>query len=304
MDDDKTIIDSTNNKNRNDSGIPVNEKTKRKEKVISKKRVAGIAAGGAVLGAAGAAIPFFAFGKDTVSSASHTVPTEEEYSPDETPGTQDVPAEPVGVDPASNGTSDLPVASCVTDGMTFNEAFAAAREEVGPGGIFYYHGHAHGTYYESEWNSMTQDEKEEYWSAVQHTHEHHSPSYDENTEQQDLELVDAEELPYMYIVDANGNDMVDAIFDLEHDGVGDVLMVDIEVENGDIVSVSDTYVGEFHLDQWNLNINDDDDLYDNDYDLVVNDDQEYAYNDYDYSANTDLDDDIYIENDIDTSDMI
>ena len=50
----------------------------------------------------------------------------------------------------------------VSDSMSFGEAFAAARAEVGPGGVFYWHGGVYGTYYADEWNAMTAEDKQEY----------------------------------------------------------------------------------------------------------------------------------------------
>lgn len=67
---------------------------------------------------------------------------------------------------------DLEVADNVDDSMSFNEAFAAARHDVGAGGIFVWRGHSYGTYYESEWNAMSAEEKNQYWANVHHTTEH------------------------------------------------------------------------------------------------------------------------------------
>lgn len=64
---------------------------------------------------------------------------------------------------------DLDVATGIDDSMSFNEAFAAARDEVGAGGIFVWHGNTYGTYYAEEWNSMSADDKEQYWANVHHT---------------------------------------------------------------------------------------------------------------------------------------
>ena len=50
----------------------------------------------------------------------------------------------------------------VNDDMSFNEAFNAAREEVGPGGVFYWHGGVYGTYSEDEWDDMTDEEKSDF----------------------------------------------------------------------------------------------------------------------------------------------
>lgn len=57
---------------------------------------------------------------------------------------------------------DIAVATGVTDDMSFNEAFAAARAEVGPGGAFEWHGNVYGTYYANEWNAMSPQERNEF----------------------------------------------------------------------------------------------------------------------------------------------
>jgi hypothetical protein len=56
--------------------------------------------------------------------------------------------------------------------MSFNEAFATAREETGPGGYFYYHGGWYGTYYKNEWEQFSPEYKEAYSTyPVQHHEE-------------------------------------------------------------------------------------------------------------------------------------
>ena len=65
--------------------------------------------------------------------------------------------------------NDMDVATDVNDSMSFNEAFAAARQEVGAGGLFVWHGHTYGTYYANEWNAMSAEEKDQYWADVYHT---------------------------------------------------------------------------------------------------------------------------------------
>lgn len=64
---------------------------------------------------------------------------------------------------------DMKVATGVDDSMSFNEAFAAAREEVGAGGIFVWHGKPYGTYYKDEWEAMSPEEINQYWADVHHT---------------------------------------------------------------------------------------------------------------------------------------
>ncbi len=58
------------------------------------------------------------------------------------------------------------VASGVTDDMSFSEAFATARHEVGAGGCFVWHGNVYGTYYANEWNAMTPDQRDEFVSST------------------------------------------------------------------------------------------------------------------------------------------
>lgn len=57
----------------------------------------------------------------------------------------------------------IQVATGVTDDMSFGEAFAAARAEVGPGGCFEWHGNVYGTYTAEEWNDMSAAEQNQ-WS--------------------------------------------------------------------------------------------------------------------------------------------
>lgn len=89
------------------------------------------------------------------------------------------------------------VVSGVNDNMSFNEAFAAARSEVGAGGCFVWHGNVYGTYYASELNAMSPAQRDEFvsqstgadtshphatyahHSAASHTEQHVSPEKEE-----------------------------------------------------------------------------------------------------------------------------
>lgn len=61
--------------------------------------------------------------------------------------------------------SALPVAQIHND-MSFGEAFAAARAEVGPGGVFIWHGGIYNTYTADEWNAMTPQQKNDFAHQV------------------------------------------------------------------------------------------------------------------------------------------
>ena len=54
----------------------------------------------------------------------------------------------------------------VEQDQSFGHAFAEARAEVGPGGVFYWHGGIYGTYYADEWNSMSRAEKNDFAQQV------------------------------------------------------------------------------------------------------------------------------------------
>ena len=59
---------------------------------------------------------------------------------------------------------EVPVASSVSDDMSFSEAFTTARTEVGSGGVFEWHGNIYSTFTEDEWNGMTAEQRDEYGS--------------------------------------------------------------------------------------------------------------------------------------------
>lgn len=58
----------------------------------------------------------------------------------------------------------VPVATTVTDDMSFTDAFEAARTEVGAGGVFEWCGNIYNTYTAAEWNAMSDDERAEFGS--------------------------------------------------------------------------------------------------------------------------------------------
>lgn len=62
---------------------------------------------------------------------------------------------------------EIQVAQGVTDDMSFNEAFEAARAEVGSGGAFVWHGNVYNTYTADEWNAMTDEQREAFGDNFQ-----------------------------------------------------------------------------------------------------------------------------------------
>lgn len=114
---------------------------KQKEVLMS----AGIAA--AVLGVAGGAYALYAMdGEDGIVPPDPPVPT---------PPTPPIPI-----------YTDAPLAVGVNDDMSFGEAFAAARAEVGPGGFFVWKGAAYNTYHAEEWAAMSPEDKAQFQASL------------------------------------------------------------------------------------------------------------------------------------------
>ena len=57
--------------------------------------------------------------------------------------------------------------AAVNDDLSFSEAFTQARAEVGPGGVFHWHGGIYNTYSADEWNNMTVEQKHDFAQQVQ-----------------------------------------------------------------------------------------------------------------------------------------
>ena len=81
----------------------------------------------------------------------------------QTLSSSETPDEDVEVEPAPETVS---VASNVSDGMSFGDAFAAARAELGPGGMFTWHGNSYSTYTAEEWDNMSAGERADYGRLV------------------------------------------------------------------------------------------------------------------------------------------
>ena len=63
-------------------------------------------------------------------------------------------------------TDEIAIAHAANDAMTFENAFASSREEVGPGGVFNWHGNTYSTFYKEEWNGLSLVEKQDFLHDV------------------------------------------------------------------------------------------------------------------------------------------
>ena len=67
--------------------------------------------------------------------------------------------------PAEEPVKDLQ--QLTSDGsLSFRQAFDAARAELGPGGVFRWHGNIYNTYTADEWNAMSHAEKQQFAERV------------------------------------------------------------------------------------------------------------------------------------------
>lgn len=174
MNDERTIYDEQRQAHGDTSSLSEEQKSSISKEGDSKKkqtwrRVAAGAGAGFAMGAAATVLS---------SSASPDIISEEGTGATEVTGGTDHPA---WVD------DEVGVATSVNDSMSFGEAFQAARAEVGPGGVFEWHGQLYNTFYAEEWNQMTAEERAEFGSHFNWS-EHHS-NYVANTHHTEIEDV-------------------------------------------------------------------------------------------------------------------
>lgn len=248
---DETILDhnavnETKKKNDNNKKDPKN-----------KKRIgtAGVAAISGVAGmAVGIMTPVEVF-PENLDGDVETTDTNEEIT--------------VAPEPSNEITGhDLDIATSVDDSMSFNEAFAAARHEVGPGGIFMWHGHSYNTYYAEEWNSMSPEEHEQYWADVYHTINNNATNTDPGLEPLDpedpglepidpedpvLEPVDEENIvveePQEYLLDEQPIDETNIIVETDEIPIDDSL----DVDNNAIDGTADDPIENLDIDEFAIN---------------------------------------------------
>lgn len=65
-----------------------------------------------------------------------------------------------------NLPAKIDVAGKVTDSMSFEQAFSAAREEVGMGGVFSWHGHWYNTFEKDEWTGLSLEQRQQYTEMI------------------------------------------------------------------------------------------------------------------------------------------
>lgn len=128
--------------------------------------------------------------------------------------------------------AEAPVALTPDDSMSFGEAFAAARAEVGQGGVFMWQDQLYSTYYEAEWASMDPQARAQYWDSIDQTAFAAQEDLAELPEiGGELDALDGVAL------DMNGNGVIDAVaIDADADGIVEAVPFDQD-EDGAIDAI-------------------------------------------------------------------
>lgn len=146
------------------------------------------AAGGFAAGATAGATT--AVAASTLDEETESVNAQQEFVEEEKPKT---PAQEQAI-----LTNDEGIRYAHVEAGNFNDAFAQARAQVGPGGVFEYNGRLYGTYYAEEWDNMSSQEKADYQNRVNEVvPSHHNNSQNTNAATQEIEHHDVsqEDMP-------------------------------------------------------------------------------------------------------------
>ena len=140
--------------------------------------------------------------------------------------------ETTGETPTNSDTQSLTVlpdkvdvAGKVTDSMSFDQAFGAARDEVGMGGVFSWHGHWYNTFEKDEWTGLSLEQRQEYTEMI--TGEklpvkpYHSP---QSAPKEDTTFEEPQPEPTVIEGYLNGQRVMG--LDYDRDGVIDALVMD------------------------------------------------------------------------------
>ena len=187
---------------------------------------------------------------------------EEFYEAAVHPSTEELPNDVVDApetpeSPVASDATVVPVATAVNDDMSFNEAFAAARAEVGAGGVFEWHGNTYNTYYAEEWEAMSPAEREGFFAAVAGGNAapvatvQNVEVVDEGSSDNDVRVIGVYEGQieghdvYVGAMEIEGDEVM--LVDVDHDGVFDIAISDInsdgEISDNEVEDISGVGIG-------------------------------------------------------------
>jgi hypothetical protein len=191
------------------------------------------------------------------NGAAAPTPAEPDYSNDENRAAAPIPSGPDHFD----GTA-VPFAESANDDMTFGQAFAASRQEVGPGGVFEWHGGVYHTYYANEWEGFS----DEYRHEFSH-YPYQAPAEQEPipSSEEELIVVPEEELIVVPEEEVTADLAEEVIVDTEEAipvaDNDDVQVISVQLPNERVIEISVSVVDSGEVV-----------IADNDADIVVQDD--------------------------------
>ncbi|GAB3261191.1 hypothetical protein GCM10027347_26070 [Larkinella harenae] len=199
--------------------LPQAQKTVKTNLESNQKKVLGISAAAVLLGGAAWAI----------------VQKIQERKESTDPQTSDTPDTSSGSSIATLLTlpADIDVAGKVTDSMSFEQAFRAARDEVGMGGVFSWQGRWYNTFEKEEWTSLSLEQRQEYTEMIL-GEKLPVKSYQSGVVQSDVAQVDTTETPAESpeteptLIEGHLNGQHVMGLDFDQDGIIDTLVIDGE----------------------------------------------------------------------------
>jgi hypothetical protein len=125
-----------------------------------------------------------------------------------------------------NSADEPTFATKVNDNMTQEEAFKAARAEVGPGGFFEWHGHYYNTFYKEEWEGMTDQQRQDYVDHVysQESNDHRDYESPNDTTVTNTTTTSMNNQPDIKVGQYEGHNV--GLGDTDHDGDAEVIIID------------------------------------------------------------------------------
>ncbi|WP_080054491.1 hypothetical protein [Spirosoma aerolatum] len=121
------------------------------------------------------------------------------------------------------------LATHVDDSMTQEDAFKAAREEVGAGGFFEWHGELYNTFYKEEWDRMSPEERQAYIDKIygddeQSTSRDYNAHNDSTTHEPTTSSNETNDKPDIKVGQYEGHTI--GLGDTDHDGDAEIIIID------------------------------------------------------------------------------
>ena len=149
--------------------------------------------------------------------------------------------------------SDIAVSHSNNDHLSFDEAFAAARAEVGGNGVFKWHGGYYGTYHAEEWDALSDEFKQQFnnhnWAAEFVNNEEvelaENSDLIEDFEQINAVLVaeDAQQFEMSFILEGGNVELPDIVEYVNEQLSGEIIAGDFEIDV-EVESVTPIYANE------------------------------------------------------------